>query len=903
MANVTISSKNIIVQSSLNLDPTQVFPVEQALVLAQDYLQNFARKPDFRDRLSIVFGEGANFDLLGTEWLSGNFSIFPEIEIIHAADIHGANGAFTSATNKIYLSQEFITNHQGDVGAITPVLLEEIGHWVDAKVNCQDTLGDEGELFSNVVRGVNLTPLQLESIQKEDDTAVININGQDVQIEQAVSLDSLKSSLGELSNILGSVKTTLQNSIFKTLPIIGDIEKNIQIGKLINTITDLQAVFLDIQGAFFGSVDELVASLNQKADEKLIALGLSENVIDFTKEFENGNEVKIKLDFNTNISLPSIPIDPTLGLLGSIGVKGFNGNVDSIVDFNLDKLEFGVNSSGAAFVNEEISKLGLDITLNNTPVLKGSLFSDVLGVTLTPSPKLEFDFEVGLNNPSNYNFESSTNLFDFNIKADTTDLPTFIPAIPDINGTIKLDEGKGFSLSDITIDVSSLKSGSFLGTIQKTIEKVIEPIKPIIELLQTPVPLIDNLYQVNAFKPALIEIAKNDELTDAQVKEGQVPEAISFLDVITFVAKTQDINFDPLPIINIIKQVASPANLNFNSVSLGSISFDSNGGKVKNVNEEARGTLESDGLNIPLFEDPSNTILDLLLGKNVDIVTYKVPDFELKGSISQVIPIIGPLGVSVGGSFDIRTQLGFGFDTFGLLENGRKLGEGFYLTDLVNGKDVPEINLGAGPTFGPGLQFGAASVDVNAGFKLNLGIDLSNSLEDLDKDPAKFRLNEIDNFSKPISIFDYKIGVGGNLGGSIKVAGANIFSPSLDSPVVELGKLRGSELQAELDKFISKFEDDAEKAIDAIQKVLKLIKDPVGLLKNGLGDLGDFANDVKKDAGEALAELDFTNKNSAISKGLRNLDPTNPDGYIGKKVDAAINGLDELGKIVDSTLR
>lgn len=598
MANATISSKNIIVKSSLTLDPTQLFSVEQALVLAQDYLQNFARKPDFIDRLAIVFGEGANIDSFGTEWLSGDFSIFPEIEIIQATAINGANGAFASNTNRIYLSQEFITNHQGDVGEITRVFLEEVGHWVDAKINRQDALGDEGELFSNVVRGVNLNPSQLESIQQEDDTAVININGQDVQIEQAVSLDSLKSSLGELSNILGSVKATLQDSIFKTLPIIGDLGKNIKdsndrIGKLINTITDLQAVFLDIQGASFSSADELVASLNQKADEKLNALGLSTNVIDFAKQVENGNEVKIKLDFSENISLPNIPIDPTLGLLGSVGLKGFNGSVNPVLDLRLNGLEFGVNSSGTAFVDRDSSKLGLDIALNNAPVLTGNLFGGVLGVTLTPSPNLGFGFEVGLNNPNNYNFKSPTNLFSFNIKADTTALPAFIPTIPDINGVIKLEGEKGFSLSDIKVDINTLKNGSFLGTIQKTIEQVIEPIEPIIDLLQTPVPLFDNLYQVDVFKPALKDIAKNDELTDVQVARGEVPKAISFLDVITFVAKTQDIDFNPLPIVNIIKQGASLANLNFSSVPLGSISFDNNGGKVKNVEQGASLTGEN----------------------------------------------------------------------------------------------------------------------------------------------------------------------------------------------------------------------------------------------------------------------------------------------------------------------
>ena len=91
MATIATFNNNIISQSSLLLNPIQLFPVEQALVLAQDYLYNFVTKPDFIDKLSMVFGKEANFDFLKTEWQAGDFSVFPEIEIINAANINGAN--------------------------------------------------------------------------------------------------------------------------------------------------------------------------------------------------------------------------------------------------------------------------------------------------------------------------------------------------------------------------------------------------------------------------------------------------------------------------------------------------------------------------------------------------------------------------------------------------------------------------------------------------------------------------------------------------------------------------------------------------------------------------------------------------------------------------------------------
>ena len=65
------------------------------------------------------------------------------------------------------------------------VILEEFGHFVDAQVNATDTLGDEGELFSDLVRGVSLSAAELGRIQAEDDHAVIVVDGQDVAIEQS----------------------------------------------------------------------------------------------------------------------------------------------------------------------------------------------------------------------------------------------------------------------------------------------------------------------------------------------------------------------------------------------------------------------------------------------------------------------------------------------------------------------------------------------------------------------------------------------------------------------------------------------------------------------------------------------------------------------------------------------
>ncbi|OUL26792.1 hypothetical protein BV378_12275 [Nostoc sp. RF31YmG] len=184
MKNAHIPGNNLLIKSSLTLDATELTALEQALLLTQGYLHNFANEPDFSQKMAVAFGDGANVDSLATAWLVGDFRDFPEIEVRHAADINGANGAFAAATNRIYLSKEFITNHQGDLGAIAHVLLEEFGHFVDSQLNEVDSPGDEGEIFSALVGGETLNKVQLEQLKAEDDTATIILNSQAIHIEQ-----------------------------------------------------------------------------------------------------------------------------------------------------------------------------------------------------------------------------------------------------------------------------------------------------------------------------------------------------------------------------------------------------------------------------------------------------------------------------------------------------------------------------------------------------------------------------------------------------------------------------------------------------------------------------------------------------------------------------------------------
>ena len=160
------------------------FSFNFSLVYAQ--LTNFAKFSNFWSLFDTAFGSSYDFAKAAefkSQWQSGNFSQFPQIEIVSNDVLGRANGAYAISTNKIYLSDAFISSASQQ--SLEAVILEEMGHFVDAQVNGTDTAGDEGELFSDLVRGVSLSAAELSRIKTEDDHAVMMIDGQAVAIEKA----------------------------------------------------------------------------------------------------------------------------------------------------------------------------------------------------------------------------------------------------------------------------------------------------------------------------------------------------------------------------------------------------------------------------------------------------------------------------------------------------------------------------------------------------------------------------------------------------------------------------------------------------------------------------------------------------------------------------------------------
>ena len=177
--------------------PSQV--VEKALDSAKDILKGLSVDANLTDKLNLAFGENWNAKVaadLIQEFAAGDFSKLPEIDILSGATMNGANGAFAAATDKIYLSQDFVAQNAGNVDAIKSVILEEAGHFIDSRINKKDAAGDEGEIFSGVVQGKTFDAAELASLKAEDDSTTINLSGRDISIEMSqIAMASLNGRL------------------------------------------------------------------------------------------------------------------------------------------------------------------------------------------------------------------------------------------------------------------------------------------------------------------------------------------------------------------------------------------------------------------------------------------------------------------------------------------------------------------------------------------------------------------------------------------------------------------------------------------------------------------------------------------------------------------------------------
>ena len=173
--------------SEISYDSAFLEPLAEAISSAQTSLSQFALNKAFDAQIELAFGDKVDrkkLSKLREQWVQGNITELPKVKIRSTAEINGANGAFSLQTGKIYLAEEFLFANESDTEAVAKIIIEEYGHYVDNQINSSDILGDEGAIFSAVVRGEELTEEELRQLRTEDDSAVVVIDEAEIAIEQ-----------------------------------------------------------------------------------------------------------------------------------------------------------------------------------------------------------------------------------------------------------------------------------------------------------------------------------------------------------------------------------------------------------------------------------------------------------------------------------------------------------------------------------------------------------------------------------------------------------------------------------------------------------------------------------------------------------------------------------------------
>ncbi|MEB3282382.1 MAG: choice-of-anchor L domain-containing protein [Lyngbya sp.] len=726
----------------------------------QKDLYLFSKKSKFDDNIKLVFGELLDvqkLEELRQKWLREDFSQFPNIELRTHDELGQAKAAFSSQTNTIYLSSDFLNANFTNPQVIYNVLAEETGHFIDNWINSSDTPGDEGAYFASIFQNQSLTPSSLNLIKTENDLTVLNLDNQEIIVEKADTYlgDNLELIESELNQFFLNLEDSLTLTDFsQNLPIIGNVSENIStqatnfIGQIRESINNQ---FEEIEPENLTSETIQLAFLTALGEEGLNLL--TEDNLDINETSDN---LQFNLTLNTEpVILTNTPLNFAEGIPG-INLS-INGEAQTALglEFNLN---FGVNSTEGFYIDTETDQ---EINLNlkaTTPDLEatgtlGLLTVDVTDEDADDNPEnegdidndginptqLESSFIIDIQTDDNQLFANEldeNNLFDliqttingsadlnFNLKSSAD-----LPLLPSIKADFNLNWSDLLATPSISFNNVALEADSFLNQfaspILDGINTVTEPLTPFINALQKEVPIVDQtvlefVQQLLGLFPGYFD-----------------PETLEFID-------------DLGNVLILIEQINN-ISANGAEISLGNFNL-VDGTITPNVVSDALEQINNLGLDLgndefvrfefPILSEPES-IIQLFLGESeVEFFRIDLPALGFGVSYEQSFPIFGPFVYTLGGDFGAAANLSFGFDSYGFelfkdseFTSPELITQGFFISTPDSPDNLPPVfaedevfttGLGVGVNAGVGIDLGIADFGINGGLIAQLFVNLA----------------------------------------------------------------------------------------------------------------------------------------------------------------------------------
>jgi Ca2+-binding RTX toxin-like protein len=474
---------------------------------------------------------------------------------------------------------------------------------------------------------------------------------------------------------------------------------------------------------------------------------------------QSSGAVHYYVQLHEGLTSLSIPLGVNLGLNGlGLNVNGslnLNAGFDASLGFGLSQqygfyvdttdtaaVDFNAQlvSSASSLATATLGFLQFDVTNNalQTPLLSGSLslgLNDVNG-----TGRLSLDdlasasaYTISLNASANVNWHLNAAI------GGNTNLPqlsTDFTFVWSTNPTTANPDQLGFS--NVTLNL-----GGFINNIAGQIGQILQPIEPFAQVLTAPLPVISQL------------AGQNFDLVDLASALGFCsPSTRDFINAVgTFISAFDGGGGLSVP----------------GSIDLGSFTLDptaaENPSALGSLNPTTTDIINSDttdpvpGFQIPILANPASAF-QLLLGKDVPLITYVTPQLNLNFGFDEFFPIIGPLGADLAGQLGAQAQFGFGFDTAGFrqyaADNFRDpslILNGFYVSDRANpdgtGPVTPQVQLYGSIAAYAAVDLGVLEAGVGGGIFATVGFTVH--------DPSgtgKVHLDELSADVQKGTIFD-----------------------------------------------------------------------------------------------------------------------------------------------------
>lgn len=194
----------------------------------QRFAAQAGNKEAFTALLHQAFGDkfdAAKAETIRQQALAGDFSWAPKVEVVSSqalADLSGtqgpgsAQGAYVQSSDTIYISRELL---HGDPAQAQRLLMEEMGHGLDARINTSDAAGDEGEIFSKLMHGDAISAPEMAALKADNDHGVVNIGGQAVTVEYGWLSKAFKAVTGGIKKVAGAVTKGVVNLAKSTVKV------------------------------------------------------------------------------------------------------------------------------------------------------------------------------------------------------------------------------------------------------------------------------------------------------------------------------------------------------------------------------------------------------------------------------------------------------------------------------------------------------------------------------------------------------------------------------------------------------------------------------------------------------------------------------------------------------------